>query len=346
MKALTLGMVAASLAVILTGCTGGASNTDSTSSAPSSASNTSSNPTGKKLKVAMVFDSGGKGDRSFNDSAYAGLERAQKELGVEIRTVDSKVEHDYETNLETLSEQGFDLVVAVGITQMNALNTVAPKHPNTKFAIIDAPVDKPNVRSLLFSEEQGSYLAGYVAGATTKTGKIGFVGGKKIDLILKFEAGYKAGALMANPKVVVMPGKYTESWDDTQAGKENAKVLFNDGADIVYHAAGRCGIGVIEAAKESKKFAIGVDSDQDDVAKGTVLTSMIKHCDEAVFQTIKDVQDGKFASGMKIYDLKSKGVGLSPMTYTKDIVGAKTIGKVSDITQLIIDGKIVVPTKL
>ena len=346
MKALTLGMVAASLAVILTGCTGGASNTDSTSSAPSSASNTSSNPTGKKLKVAMVFDSGGKGDRSFNDSANAGLERAQKELGVEIRTVDSKVEHDYETNLETLSEQGFDLVIAVGITQMNALNTVAPKHPKTKFAIIDAPVDKPNVRALLFSEQQGSYLAGYVAGATTKTGKIGFVGGKKIDLILKFEAGYKAGALMANPKVIVMPGKYTESWDDTQAGKENAKVLFNDGADIVYHAAGRCGIGVIEAAKESKKFAIGVDSDQDDVAKGTVLTSMIKHCDEAVFQTIKDVQDGKFASGMKVYDLKSKGVGLSPMTYTKDIVGAKTIGKVSDITQLIIDGKIVVPTKL
>ncbi len=346
MKALTLGMVAASLAVLLTGCTGGASNTDSTSSSTSSATNSDSNSAAKKLKVAMVFDSGGKGDKSFNDSAFAGLERAQKELGVEIRTVDSKSEKDYETNIETLSGEGFDVVIAVGITQMNALNAVAPKHPNTKYAIIDAPVNLPNVRALLFSEEQGSYLAGYVAGATTKTGKIGFVGGKKIDLILKFEAGYKAGALAANPKVIVMPGKYTESWDDTQAGKENAKVLFNDGADIVYHAAGRCGVGVIEAAKEAKKFAIGVDSDQDDVAPGFVLTSMIKRCDEAVFQSIKDIQDGTFKAEMKVYDLKSKGVGLSEMKNTKDIVGAATIAKIAEVTQQIIDGKIVVPTKL
>lgn len=346
MKALTLGMVVASVALVLIGCTGGASNSDSTSSATSTTAGNNPNATGKKLKVAMVFDSGGKGDKSFNDSAFAGLERAEKELGVEIRTVDSKSEKDYESNLETLSEQGFDVVVAVGITQMNALNTVAPKHPNTKYAIIDAPVNLPNVRALLFSEEQGSYLAGYVAGATTKTGKIGFVGGKKIDLILKFEAGYRAGALMANPKVVVLPGKYTESWDDTQAGKENAKVLFNDGADIVYHAAGRCGVGVIEAAKEAKRYAIGVDSNQDDVAPGTVLTSMIKRCDEAVFQTIKDIQDGTFKAEMKVYDLKSKGVGLSDMKNTKDIVGAATIAKIAEITQQIIHGKIVVPTKL
>ena len=345
MKALTLGMVAASLAVVLTGCTGGASNTDSTNTPAQTATNSTPDTTGKKLKVAMVFDSGGKGDKSFNDSAFAGLERAQKELGVEIQTVDSKSEKDYEGNLETLSEQGYDVVIAVGITQMNALNTVAPKHLKTKYAIIDAPVSQPNVRALLFSEEQGSYLAGYVAGATTKTGKIGFVGGKKIDLILKFEAGYKAGAQAANPKVIVMPGKYTESWDDTQAGKENAKVLFNDGADIVYHAAGRCGVGVIEAAKEAKKFAIGVDSNQDDVAPGTVLTSMIKHCDEAVFQTIKDIKDGTFAPGTKVYDLKSKGVGLSDMKNTKDIVGAATIAKIDQVTKDIIDGKIVVPTK-
>ena len=160
----------------------------------------------------MVFDSGGKGDKSFNDSAFAGLERAEKELGVEIRTVDSKSEKDYESNLETLSEQGFDVVVAVGITQMNALNTVAPKHPNTKYAIIDAPVNLPNVRALLFSEEQGSYLAGYVAGATTKTGKIGFVGGKKIDLILKFEAGYAAGAKMARWCASMTPCAVTYAW--------------------------------------------------------------------------------------------------------------------------------------
>ena len=346
MKALTLGMVTASLALILGGCTGGGSNAESSNSSTNTASNNSPDTKSKKLKVAMVFDSGGKGDKSFNDSANAGLERAAKELGAEIRTVDSKNEKDYDVNLETLSEQGFDLVIAVGITQMNALNAVAPKHPKTKYAIIDAPVKLPNVRALLFSEEQGSYLAGYVAGATTKTNKIGFVGGMKIDLILKFEAGYKAGALAANPKVVVMPGKYTESWVDAQAGKENAKVLFNDGADIVYHASGRCGMGVIEAAKDAKKYAIGVDSDQDEVAKGSVLTSMIKHVDEAVFQTIKDLQDGKFEAGSKVYDLASKGVGLSEMKYTKAIVGDATLKKIDEVTKDIISGKIVVPTKL
>ena len=346
MKAFTLAMVAASLAVLPTGCTGGAANTDSNNSTPSPTANKASDTAGKKLKVAMVFDSGGKGDKSFNDSAFAGLLLAQKKLGVGIQAVDSKDEKDYETNMDTLAEQGFDLIIAVGISQMDALKVVAPKHPNTKFAIIDAEVKQPNVRSLLFAEEQGSYLAGYVAGATTKTGKIGFVGGMKIDLILKFEAGYKAGALAANPKVVVLPGKFTENWVDTQAGKENARVLFNDGADIVYHAAGRCGIGVIEAARVAKKWAIGVDSDQDGVAEGTVLTSMIKHVDEAVYQTIKDMQDGHFQAGPKVYDLKSKGVGLSEMKFTKAIVGDATIKKIGEVTQDIIDGKIIVPTKM
>ncbi|MEI8282862.1 MAG: BMP family ABC transporter substrate-binding protein, partial [Armatimonadota bacterium] len=152
--------------------------------------------------------------------------------------------------------------------------------------------------------------------------------------------------LYANPKIEVFPGKYTENWVDTQAGKENAKVLFNQGADVVYHAAGRCGLGVIEAASEAKKYAIGVDSDQDGQAKGFVLTSMIKHCDEAVFQTIKDLKEGKFDAGLKTYDLKSKGVGLSEMKYTKAIVGDATIKKIDEITKDIIDGKITVPTKL
>ncbi|HLO97634.1 MAG TPA: BMP family ABC transporter substrate-binding protein [Fimbriimonas sp.] len=343
MKTFTLGSLVATLALFAVGCTGGgASNTDtSNSTGGTSAPGTD----GKKLKIGMVFDAGGKGDKSFNDSAFAGLEKAEKELGIEYRTVDSKSQKDFETNISTLAEQGYDLVIAVGITQMNAMNTVAPKFPNTKFAIIDAPVEAKNVRSLLFSEEQGSYLAGIVAGATSKTGKIGFVGGMKIDLILKFEAGFKAGALSANPKIVVLPGKYTESWDDTQAGKENAKALFNEGADIVYHAAGRCGVGVIEAAKEMKKFAIGVDSDQDDVAPGSVLTSMIKRVDVGVFQTIKDVQENKFAAGMKTYDLSIDGVGLSEMKHTKDIVGEATLAKVEAARKGIIDGTIKVPTK-
>lgn len=345
MKTLTFGLVAASLALLLTGCTGGAANNEGTSSAPSTANNGAPQSAKSDLKVAMVFDSGGIGDKSFNDSANEGLKKAEAEFGFQATRVDTKSEKDYETNLSTLAEQGKDIIFAVGITQMNAVNAVAPKYPNVKFAIVDAPVTQPNVRALLFSEEEGSYLAGYVAGATTKTGKVGFVGGKKIDLILKFEGGYKQGALAANPKVVVLPGKYTESWDDTQAGKENAKALFNDGADIVYHAAGRCGVGVIEAAKEMKKYAIGVDSDQDDVAPGSVLTSMIKHVDVAVYNTVKDVKDGKFDAGAKVYNLKSDGVGLSPMKNTKDIVGEATLKKVEEAKQDIISGKIKVATK-
>ncbi len=301
--------------------------------------------TAKALKVGIVFDSGGRGDKSFNDSAWAGVQRAQKELGIEApKAVDSKFEKDYETNLTALADQGCDLVVAVGLSQSNALNSVAPKYPAIKFAIVDSEVKLPNVRSLLFTEEQGSFLAGYVAAMVSKTGKLGFVGGKSMPLIEKFEAGYVAGARAANPTVQILPSKYTESWDDVTLGKQAANVLFTGGADIVYHAAGRCGLGVIAAAKEQGKYAIGVDSDQDGVEPGTVLTSMIKHVDEAVFQTIQDVKEGKFQAGTKLYDLKANGVGLSPFTYTRNKVSADVIAKVKAISARIASGEIKVPT--
>ncbi|RYG35054.1 BMP family ABC transporter substrate-binding protein, partial [bacterium] len=208
-----------------------------------------------QLTVGVVFDSGGRGDKSFNDSTYEGIERAVKELGVTPQTVDSKTENDFEENLTGLAEKGAKLVFAVGVTQASALAVVAPKYPDTTFAIIDAEVPGPNIRSLMFSEEQGSFLAGYLAGLVTKTGKIGFVGGKNIPLIKKFEAGYTSGARLANPNIEVLPAKYTESWDDTSTGKASALVLFDGGADIVYHAAGRAGLGVIVAAKDRKQYA-------------------------------------------------------------------------------------------
>jgi basic membrane protein A and related proteins len=327
--------------MMVAGCTGGAESNAPESTSPSKPADSS-----KKLLVGMVFDSGGRGDKSFNDSAYAGLERAQKELGVDIKIMDSKSEKDYEGNIATMSEAGANVVFAVGFSQAQALSAVAPKHPDINYAIVDAGVELKNARSLLFSEEQGSFLAGYLAALVSKTGKIGFVGGKKIPLIEKFEAGFKAGAMKANPSVVMLPSKYTESWDDTQLGKESAKVLFAGGADIVYHAAGRCGVGVINAAKETGKFAIGVDSNQDDLAPGFVLTSMIKRVDEAVFQTIKDAKEGKFTAGAKIYDLKSNGVGLSDMKNTKDKIGVDILKKVEDVKQELIEGKITAPSKL
>lgn len=315
----------------------------------SSSSNESTGATGaiegKKMTVGVVFDSGGTGDKSFNDSAAAGIDRAVKELGVEKRTADSASENDYEPNLATLAGEGnCDIVFAIGINMQKALEKVAPQFPNVKFAIVDAKVDGKNVRSLLFKEEEGSFLAGYLAGLMSKTGKIGFVGGQEIPLIKKFYYGYAAGAKTANPNIVILPEKYTGNWDNVDVAKVAAKTLFSGGADIVYHAAGRAGQGVIKAAKEAGLYAIGVDSDQDYLAEGTVLTSMIKRVDESVFQTISDVKNGKFSAEAKVYDLKANGVGLSPMTYTKDKIGEANLSKIEEIKKQIIEGKIVVPS--
>jgi basic membrane protein A and related proteins len=208
---------------------------------------------------------------------------------------------------------------------------------------VDGGVKADNVRSLVFNEQEGSFLAGYVAGLMTKTNKVGFVGGMDNDLIHKFEAGYFAGAKTANPDVEMLAPKYSGSWDDVVKCKAAANVLFSQGADVVYQAAGRGGLGVIEAAKEQRKFAIGVDNDQDELAKGNVLTSMVKHVDEAVYQTIKDVRDGKFTAGVKVYDLKGGGVGLSEMKFTKDKVGKENLARLDKVKAQILKGEVKVP---
>lgn len=297
----------------------------------------------KTLKVGIVFDSGGRGDKSFNDSAYRGIERAKSEFKIEERTVDSKSEKDYDPNLSALAEDGCDLVIAVGLNQKNALDDVSKKFPNVKFAIVDAVCDSPNVRSLLFKEEEGSFLAGFVSGLVSKSGKVGFVGGMNIELIHKFMNGFEAGAKTANPKIEMLPPKFTENWDNVDTAKAAAKVLFSDGADVVYAAAGRAGLGVISAAKETGKYAVGVDSDQDYLAEGNVLTSMIKKVDEAVFQSIKDLKDGKFTATKYVYDLKAGGVGLSEMKYTKDKIGADNLKKVQGVSDRIKSRELKVP---
>lgn len=297
----------------------------------------------KALKVAIVYDKGGLGDKSFNDSAARGMARAKTELGVETMEIESKDVKDYESNLREVADKGCDLVIAVGINMQKAVETVAVEFPDTKFAIVDAAVELPNVRSLLFKEEEGSFLVGYLAGLMTKTGKIGFIGGMDIPLIKKFEYGYLAGAKLANPSVEMVAPLYTGDWDNIDTAKSSAGIIYSKGADIIYHAAGRAGLGVIRAAKEKGKFAIGVDSDQDDVEPGSVLTSMIKRVDVAVFQTISDLKDGRFTAGSEIYDLKSDGVGYSPLTYTKDIIGADNVAKVEVVKKQIIDGLLLVP---
>lgn len=298
---------------------------------------------GKGLKVGAVFDSGGVGDKSFNDSANAGLEKAKSEMGIQVQTVSSQSEKDYATNLDELATSGCKLIFAIGAAQSDALAEVAKKYPDVHFAIIDGGGSGANVRALNFSEEQGSFLAGFVAGSVSKSHAIGFVGGQDLPLIRKFYTGYAAGALTANPATNVLPAKYVGDWDNQDVAKANALQLFGSGADIVYHAAGRAGGGVITAAREQGKYAIGVDGDQDSMAPGHVLTSMIKHVDEAVYQTIKDELAGKFSSGQKVFDLAGNGVGLSSMQYTKQIVGDKVLAQVEEWRKKIASGEVSVP---
>ena len=334
--------LAAFAALLLVGCG------DSTKSDGSAGGSANGKASG--LKVGIVFDSGGRGDKSFNDSAWAGIEKAKADLGVakdDVKSVDSKSAKDFVGNLSQLAESGSDVVFAIGIGQDVALKEVAPKYPDVKFALVDGIVDAPNVRSIVFTEEQGSFLAGYAAALASRSNKVGFVGGKKIPLIEKFQAGFEAGAKTANPRITVLPAKYTESWDDTAIGKAMAESLFSNGADVVYHAAGRCGLGVIAAARDAEgKLAIGVDSDQDDEAKGKVLTSMVKRVDEAVYNTIKDVKNGTFGAGTKVYDLKADGVGLTDFRNTKDRLGPDGMAKLEAAAAKVKSGEYEVPTTL
>jgi basic membrane protein A len=298
-----------------------------------------------RLRAAMVTDVGGIGDESFNASAWRGLQRAQKELGAEVRYLESRTAADYVRNLTTLARQGFNVVFAVGFLMEDALAKVAPRFPKTYFGIVDGKAPNlPNCVSLVFNEHEGSYLVGALAGAMTKTNIVGFIGGMNVPLIKKFEYGYRAGVMTTNPRARVLVG-YTGNWDDVNKGRELALTQFNQGADIIYHAAGRCGVGVIRAAEQKGKgyYAIGVDSDQDHLAPGRVLTSMMKRVDNAVFDVCQRVARGQFRSGTIVYGVKEKGVGLSPMRFTRKDVPDSTMKLVRMLERMIAEGKLKPP---
>ncbi|MGE5527664.1 MAG: BMP family lipoprotein [Patescibacteria group bacterium] len=293
-----------------------------------------------KLRFAMVTDIGGLGDQSFNDSAYDGLKMLQKEYGAEIQVLESKKAEDYVPNLKSLAEQGFDMIWAIGFLMQDALTKVAGDYPNVKFGIIDAVVDKPNVTSVCFKEEEGSFLVGVIAGKTTKTKIIGFVGGMQFPLIEKFQAGFEAGVKAVNAKAMVLVN-YVGSFADPTKGKETALTQFGLGADIVYHAAGDTGTGVIEAAKEKKKWAIGVDKDQHHLAPKNVLACMIKRVDVGVFSGTKAVREGK-GGGVMTLGLKEDGVGVCKSA--AKTVKTAVLKLVEKYKKDIIDGKLAVPT--
>jgi len=285
--------------------------------APSGGTTAEETPAKEAIKVGLVTDIGGLNDRSFNQLANEGLERAKSELGVETRVLISKANSDYVPNLSTLAQQQYDLVIGVGFLMAEAMNTVAPKFPNTNFAIIDVDAtgleSKPkNAAGVLFKENEAGYLVGYMAGLYIKDeggGTASSVGGQKIPPVDAYIAGYQAGVKAANPDAKVVNG-YSQKFDDPAPCKELALNQIADGAKVVFQVAGGCGLGALDAAKEKGVQGIGVDADQAYLGD-QIMTSALKKVDVAVFDEIKAVQDGTFKGGANtIFDVKSGGVGI------------------------------------
>jgi basic membrane protein A len=266
----------------------------------------------------------------------------------------SKAQEDYEPNLDLLVAEKVDLAVGVGFMIENAVENAAKKHPQTHFLLIDSPLldaqnkpfTLPNVQTVVFREQEGSFLVGALAGLASKTGKVGFVGGMEMPLIKKFEVGFVAGLKATNPGAADAAKRvYTGNFDDSASGKRAALDLYNQDVDVVYHAAGAGGLGVIQAAKEKGKLAIGVDSDQAHLAPQNVLTSMIKHVDYAIYASAKSVVDKKFQAGDSALGLEEGGVGMAPVTVDFPNKEA-ALAKVEKLRKAVIDGKIKVPATL
>ncbi|HEY1399128.1 MAG TPA: BMP family ABC transporter substrate-binding protein [Roseateles sp.] len=267
---------------------------------------------------AVIFDMGGKFDKSFNEAAYRGVEQWKKDTGGKYLEFEISNETQRVQAIRRMAERGASPIISVGFAQASALNQVAKDFPKTKFVIIDEKVNQPNVQSVLFKEQEGSFLVGALAALTSKTGKVGFVGGMDIPLIRKFECGYEQGAKAANPKAEVfknMTGTTASAWNDPTRGGELAKAQFAKGVDVVFAAAGGTGVGVYQAAKDAGKLAIGVDSNQNHLQPGTMLSSMVKRVDVAVYNVLKE-----WKPGISVLGLKEGGV-----EYAVDANNAKLI---------------------
>ncbi|MDA0163814.1 BMP family ABC transporter substrate-binding protein [Solirubrobacter ginsenosidimutans] len=337
---LALLLLVGSCAVV-TAC--GSDDSDSGTSSGSSGSAATSTPAPKSIKVGLVTDIGGLNDRSFNQLANQGLERAKSELGVETRVLVSKSNADYVPNLSTLAQQKYDLVIGVGFLMADAMDTVSSKFPDTKFAIIDVDAtglkSKPaNVSGALFKEQEAGYLVGYMAGLYLKDnggGTAGSVGGQKIPPVDHYIAGYQAGVKAADPDAKTV-NAYSQKFDDPAPCKEIALDQISKGAKVIFQVAGGCGLGALDAAKEKSVQGIGVDADQAYLG-AHIMTSALKKVDNAVYDEIKAVQGGTFKGGDNtIFDVKSGGVGIGD---TND-VGAKYADQVKAIQDKIASGEL------
>lgn len=315
-----------------------------------------------KIRVGIVFDIGGKDDRSFNAAAWAGAKCAQDgkwpdgtecgkpALPIILRDIEPGNPTSIEPAMRAFAERGYDLIVGIGFAQTPIIELVAKDYPNIRFAIVDGVSDLPNVASLVFKEHEGSYLVGMLAARTSKTGTIGFLGGMDIGLIHRFKEGYEEGAKAVNPNIRVIPnyvGVTDAAWNNPGKGKEIALAQIGKGADVIFTAAGNSGLGAFDAVEQMGKqngrathFVIGVDSNQNMVKPGFVLTSMVKRVDNAVYDIIKAVGNGQFKAGFHVYGLDKDGVGYSLDEFNKDLVTPEMLKQADEARQRIINGEI------
>jgi basic membrane protein A and related proteins len=323
-----------------------------------------------KIHVGIVFDIGGKDDRSFNAAAWAGVKCAETgtlpdgktacgkpALGIVLRDVEPGTPNAIEPAMRAFVERGYDLVIGVGFSQAPIMQVVARDYPNIHFAIIDGVVfsddgktPMPNVAGLLFKEHEGSYLVWMIAAKTSRTGTVGFVGGMDIPLIRRFEKGYEEGAKAVNPAIQVVQnyvGVTDAAWNNPGKGKELSLAQMDKGADVIFAAAGNSGLGAFDAVEQAgtkngraTHFVIGVDSNQNGVKPGFVLTSMVKRVDNAVYDIVKEVVDGKFKGGFHVFGLESDGVGYVVDQFNRNLVSADAIAAAEEAKKKIIAGQI------
>ena len=295
------------------------------------------------VKPALIYDIGGKFDKSFNEGAFHGAEKFKEDTGVDFRDFEIQNDTQREQAMRKFARDGFSPIVAVGFSQASAMEKVAAEFPKTQFAIVDMVVEKPNVQSIVFKEQEGSFLVGLLAAKASKTGKVGFVGGMDIPLIRRFACGYVQGVKYADPKAEVlqnMTGTTGAAWTDPVKGGELAKSQIDRGADVVYHAAGATGVGVLRAAADAGKLGIGVDSDQNGLFPGKVLTSMLKRVDNAVYKSFSDAKAGTWKPGVAVLGLKENGVAFAMDQFNKDLVTTDMKSSADTAASDIVSGKI------
>jgi basic membrane protein A len=300
-------------------------------------------PGAQEFVPALVFDMGGKFDKSFNEAAYNGAERFKKETGIVYREFEVTDDAQREQAVREMARQGSQITVALGFAQATGLEKVAREFPKLKFAIVEAVVDLPNVQSIVFKEHEGSFLVGMAAAMASKTGKIGFVGGMDIPPIRRFARGYEEGAKHVNPRIEIlqnMIGTTPGAWNDPTRGGELARSQFDRGVDVIFAAAGATGLGVLQAAKDVGRLAIGVDTNQNHIHPGTVLTSMIKRVDLAIYEAFKTARQGTWKAGVRNFGIAEGGVGYSLDEHNRKLITPDMERRLEQARADIVAGKI------